>query len=104
MPSIRHWRRKRRRRRESDGGSASSPTRWALWSAPSVVIGYVLAVDLLALAVLAASFIGVDIVAGDWVRFAVLAVGSAIHIEAGREIERLRRSAAEGTPYVNLKG
>lgn len=104
MPSIRHWRRKRRRRRESDGGSAWTPTRWALWSAPSVVVGYVLAVDLLALGVLAASFIGVDIAGGDWVRFAVLAVGSAIHIEAGREIERLRRSAAEGTPYVNLKG
>jgi diguanylate cyclase (GGDEF)-like protein len=68
------------------------------------VIGYVLAVDLLALGVLAVSFIGLNVTAGDWVRFAVLAAGSAIHIEAGREIERLRRSAAEGTPYVNLKG
>ncbi|QNE16648.1 GGDEF domain-containing protein [Kribbella qitaiheensis] len=77
---------------------------WALWSAPSAVIGYVLAIDLLAIGVVAASFVGVDIASGDWIRFGVLAVGSAIHIEAGREIERLRRSAAEGTPYVNLKG
>ncbi|WP_420813995.1 diguanylate cyclase [Kribbella albertanoniae] len=30
-------------------------------------------------------------------------VGSAIHIEAGREIERLRLVAAEGSTYVNLK-
>ncbi|WP_246486333.1 GGDEF domain-containing protein [Kribbella qitaiheensis] len=68
------------------------------------MIGYVLAIDLLAIGVVAASFVGVDIASGDWIRFGVLAVGSAIHIEAGREIERLRRSAAEGTPYVNLKG
>ncbi|MFK4087223.1 diguanylate cyclase [Kribbella sp. NPDC020789] len=40
----------------------------------------------------------------DVVRFAILAVGSAIHIEAARGIERLREVAAEGLPYVNLKG
>ncbi|MGW6279559.1 diguanylate cyclase [Kribbella sp. NPDC055071] len=104
MLSIRHWRPRRRRRRETDTvASALSPRRWALWSAPSTVIGYVIAVDVLALAVLGASFVGVEIAGGDWIRFAVLAVGSAIHIEAGREIERLRWSAAEGATYANLK-
>jgi diguanylate cyclase (GGDEF)-like protein len=68
-----------------------------------VVIGYVLAVDVLALGVLAAALVGIDIAATDWIRFALLAAGSAIHIEAGREIDRLRWRAAEGSTYVNLK-
>jgi diguanylate cyclase (GGDEF)-like protein len=79
------------------------PTRWALWSARRAVVGYVVVVDVLAIAVVAASSIDLEIGARDWVQFAVLAVGSAIHIEAGREIERLRWSAAEGATYVNLK-
>ncbi|GAB3943699.1 diguanylate cyclase [Kribbella albertanoniae] len=104
MSSIRHWRPKRRRRRENDATTAArSPRQWALWSAPSVVVGYVLVVDVLAIAVLAASLTGADTTSGDWIRFAVLAAGSAVHIEAGREIERLRWSAAEGSTYVNLK-
>jgi diguanylate cyclase (GGDEF)-like protein len=41
---------------------------------------------------------------GDWIRLGVLAVGSAIHLEAARDIERLRKVGAEGIPYVNLKG
>ncbi|WP_185447150.1 GGDEF domain-containing protein [Kribbella qitaiheensis] len=67
------------------------------------MVGYVLAVDALAIAVLGGSLVGVDIASGDWIRFAALAAGSAIHIEAGREIDRLRWSAAEGATYVNLK-
>lgn len=104
MSSIRHWRPKCRRRRETDATAASwSPTRWSLWSAPTAVVGYVLAVDVLAIAVLATSLVRLDISSGDWIRFAALAAGSAIHIEAGREIDRLRWSAAEGSTYVNLK-
>ncbi|MFK4084714.1 diguanylate cyclase [Kribbella sp. NPDC020789] len=79
------------------------PNRWALWSAPSVVLGYVLIVDALALAVVGASFIGLDIRSDDWIRLAALVAGSALHVEAGREIERLREVAAEGSAYVNLK-
>jgi len=79
------------------------PARWALWSAPSAVLGYVLVVDALALTVVAASFIGLDVRSDDWIRFAALVVGSALHIEAGREIERLREVVAEGSAYVNLK-
>ncbi len=41
--------------------------------------------------------------ATDLAHFALLAVGSAVHIEAARHIERLREVAAEGVPYVNLK-
>jgi diguanylate cyclase (GGDEF)-like protein len=67
-------------------------------------LGYVLAVDVAALAVVAASARLVPVTSVDLVRFAVLAVGSAVHIEAARGIERLREVAAEGVPYVNLKG
>ncbi|MFC9691068.1 diguanylate cyclase [Kribbella sp. NPDC056951] len=79
------------------------PTRWALWSAPSVVLGYVLIVDALALAVVGVSFIDLDVRSDDWIRFAALVVGSALHVEAGREIERLREVVSEGSTYVNLK-
>ncbi|GAA1677077.1 hypothetical protein GCM10009745_20540 [Kribbella yunnanensis] len=104
MLSIRHWRLRRRHRRDTDVAVSNwLPTRWALWSAPSVVLGYVLAIDALALAVLGASFIGADVHSPDWIRFAVLVAGSAIHIEAGREIERVRLVVAEGSTYVNLK-
>ncbi|MFB6721099.1 diguanylate cyclase [Kribbella sp. NPDC056345] len=70
---------------------------------PSAVLGYVLAVDALALTVVGASFINLDVGAGDWMRFGVLALGSSIHVEAGREIERLRQVVSEGSTYVNLK-
>jgi diguanylate cyclase (GGDEF)-like protein len=83
--------------------SSWAPARWTLWSAPRAVVGYVLAVDLIALAVLAASFRDLSMSEGDWLRFGLLALGSAIQTEAGREIERLRWTAAEGATYANLK-
>ncbi|MFF1822949.1 diguanylate cyclase [Kribbella sp. NPDC058245] len=67
------------------------------------MLGYVLAVDALALAVVGTSFIGLDVRTDDWIRFGALALGSAIHVEAGREIERLRQVVSEGSTYVNLK-
>ncbi|WP_165956419.1 sensor domain-containing diguanylate cyclase [Kribbella antibiotica] len=68
-----------------------------------MVMGYVLAVDALALAVVGASFIGLDVHTYDWMRFAALVIGSALHVEAGREIERIRSVASEGSTYVSLK-
>ncbi|WP_405060152.1 GGDEF domain-containing protein [Kribbella sp. NBC_01505] len=104
MPSIRHWRPRRRRRRETDTDAAKwLPARWALWSAPAVIIGYVLTVDAFAFTVTGVSFLDLDITTGDWIRFGALVAGAAAHIEAGREIERLRWTAAEGATYVNLK-
>lgn len=102
MTSIRHWRLGRRHRRQTD--ASWSPGCWALWSAPPVIVGYVLAVDLFALVILATTARVIDIGSADWIRLAVLAAGSAIHVEAARGIERLREVAAEGVPYVNLKG
>jgi diguanylate cyclase (GGDEF)-like protein len=79
-----------------------SPTRWGLWSQSGRVIAFVLLIDALAvlLAVLATP---VPVHPDDLVRFAVLAVGAVVHLEAARGIERLREVAAEGVAYVNLK-
>lgn len=106
MSSIRHWRFRRRHRRRTDTArpGAWRPSRWGLWSAPTVVVGYVLAVDLSAFVLLIATVRAVDVRVQDWVWLGMLAVGSAIHVEAARGIERLREVAAEGVPYVNLKG
>ncbi|MFI5734084.1 diguanylate cyclase [Kribbella sp. NPDC051587] len=71
---------------------------------PRTVLGYVLAVDLLALAAIAATIELVDVTAGHWRWLAILAVGSAIHIEGSLRIERLRERTTVGPPYVNLKG
>ncbi|NUR97074.1 MAG: GGDEF domain-containing protein [Kribbellaceae bacterium] len=54
--------------------------------------------------VVASTFGLVSVTGSDWIRFAVLLAGSAIHLEAARDIERLRKVGAEGIPYVNLKG
>ena len=78
--------------------------RWSLWAAPTVVIGYVLAVDLAAFATLISTFRLIEIRPDDWLWLGILAAGSAVHVEAARGIERLREIAAEGVPYVNLKG
>ena len=102
--SIRHWDRRRRHRRQKDARRAWVPTRWALWSAPPVVLGYVLAVDVFALVIVGVTARVVDIDSGDWIRFAVLAVLSAVHVEASHGIERIRWHATEGVPYANLKG
>ncbi|WP_165547297.1 sensor domain-containing diguanylate cyclase [Kribbella sindirgiensis] len=100
--SIRHRLARRRLRRRQDVGW--SPARWALWSQPRSVLGYVLAVELITVVVVASTFDLVSVTGGDWIRLLVLAGGSAIHLEAARDIERLRKVGAEGIPYVNLKG
>ncbi|MET9318408.1 GGDEF domain-containing protein [Kribbella sp. NPDC003505] len=100
--SIRHRLAHRRLRRRQD--AAWSPTKWALWSLPRTVLGYVLAVEIITAVVVASTFDLVAITSSDWIRLLVLAAGSAIHIEAARDIERLRKVGAEGIPYTNLKG
>ncbi|MGW5193126.1 diguanylate cyclase [Kribbella sp. NPDC004138] len=100
--SIRHRLAHRRLRRRQD--AAWSPTKWALWSLPRTVLGYVLAVEIITAVVVASTFDLVAVTSGDWIRLLVLAAGSAIHIEAARDIERLRKVGAEGIPYTNLKG
>ncbi|MFF0269005.1 diguanylate cyclase [Kribbella sp. NPDC004536] len=100
--SIRHRLAQRRLRRRND--DAWIPSRWALWKQPRIVLGYVLGVEFLTAIVVVSTFGLVSVTASDWIRFGVLLAGSAIHLEAARDIERLRKVGAEGIPYVNLKG
>ncbi|MPZ66142.1 MAG: diguanylate cyclase [Pseudonocardiaceae bacterium] len=65
-------------------------------------MAFVLLVDALAV-LLAVLAVQTTADAQDFVRFAVLAVGAILHLEAARGIERLREVAAEGVAYVNLK-
>jgi diguanylate cyclase (GGDEF)-like protein len=64
----------------------------------------VLSVDLLTAVVVVASFGLVVVTSSDWILLLVLAAGSAIHLEAARDIERLRKVGTGGAPYTNLKG
>jgi diguanylate cyclase (GGDEF)-like protein len=100
--SIRYRLAQRRLRRRTD--VAWMPTKWALWSQPRSVLGYVLTIDVITVAVVATTFDLVAVTSSDWIRLLVLGAGSAIHLEAARDIERLRKVGAEGIPYVNLKG
>jgi diguanylate cyclase (GGDEF)-like protein len=77
---------------------------WPLWQAPGRVRTYVLAVDVLAVAVAVVIGMRVAVTGTDLVRFAVLAVCAAVHIEATRAIER-KREFLRGvvSPYVDTK-
>ncbi|MEU4392591.1 GGDEF domain-containing protein [Kribbella sp. NPDC023855] len=100
--SIRHRLTQRRLRRRDD--AAWRPARWTLWTLPKSVLGYVLTIDVLTVAVVATTFNLMAVRSDDWIRLLVLAAGSAIHLEAARDIERLRKVGSDGIPYVNLKG
>ncbi|WP_344148739.1 GGDEF domain-containing protein [Kribbella yunnanensis] len=100
--SIRYRLAQRRHRRRAD--ASWMPTKWALWSLPRSVLGYVVAIEVITVAVIAATLDLVAVGSSDWIWLLVLGAGSAIHLEAARDIERLRKVGAEGIPYVNLKG
>jgi len=64
---------------------------------------FVIAVDMLAISVVAGTATLVPIDRTDLLRAAVLAGGAAIYVEATRGVERMRQVVTEGRPYVNLK-
>lgn len=82
--------------------SRLSPGRWGLWSQSSPVVAFVLLVDALAV-LLAVLAVTTPADGQDTARFALLAAGAVLHLEAARGIERLREVAAEGVAYINLK-
>jgi diguanylate cyclase (GGDEF)-like protein len=83
------------------------PRQWKLWSLPPAALGYVIAVDAVALVItglaVRASVIGGPITSAEWTAFAVLAVASTLHLESARGIERRREMAANTSPHTNLK-
>jgi diguanylate cyclase (GGDEF)-like protein len=83
------------------------PRQWKLWSLPPAALGYVLAIDAIALVItglaVRSSVLGGPISRAEWTAFAVLAIASTLHLESARSIERRRELAANTSPHTNLK-
>ncbi|MFC0626411.1 GGDEF domain-containing protein [Kribbella deserti] len=89
------------------GDTSWAPRRWAIWSLPRRALIYVLAVDVLALAVTVLTAWVTWQRAGDewtidWPAFAMLAIASVLHLEFASGIERVRHRK-ESTAYTDLK-
>ena len=89
-------------RRDRRGLVALLPTRWDLWSLRPRALTYVLTVDVLAVAVLAAAFVWRPTDGRDWLVAALLFAGAAVHAEAARHIERIRITRTD-RPFIDLK-
>ena len=76
------------------GLMALRPRRWKLWSERKIVIGYVLAVELVAVGLAAGAIAAVPVALSDLSRFGLLAAGAIVHREAVRRIENQREWVA----------
>ncbi|MEC3982505.1 GGDEF domain-containing protein [Amycolatopsis sp. H20-H5] len=81
--------------------AALSPLRWTLWKQRPTLILYCLLVETVALAVTAATAIGVPTRLRDLVFLAVLACLGVLQAELGRQVERVRRLVSD-TPHINM--
>jgi len=85
------------------------PRQWKLWSLPKAALGYVLAIDVIAVTIttlaVRSTVFGPDagVSHSEWVAFVVLAATSTLHLECARGIERRREMAANTSPHTNLK-
>lgn len=82
--------------------TALRPSRWALWGLRTPALVYVLLVDLAAVAALAVTVAFSPPGPQAWVICGLLFVGSALHAEAARHIERVRISPGD-KPFIDLK-
>jgi len=79
------------------------PRRWAVWTLPCAVLHYVLAIEAAALLVIVSTVSLQPLTPRSFGYFALVALGSVVHLEAARGIERMREIAAEGSPHVHLQ-
>ena len=77
------------------------PSSWTLWTLPTRAIGYILAVDAIALVLTAVEFVLVPVDRSTWFPFALLMVCSVVYTEASRPIEQIREHYAS-TPHIDL--
>ncbi|MFD8499864.1 GGDEF domain-containing protein [Amycolatopsis sp. NPDC059657] len=76
--------------------------RWALWELPGrVVLGYVLAIDVLAVVATGFAFSSSPVGVGNLLPFMVLMTCSLVYTEMSRPIERIRERYA-ATPHIDL--
>lgn len=82
---------------------------WQLRLLPRAAMSYVLAVDTIAVTICALAVVltlagpSSGIQPFEWASFAMLAVAAVLHLESVRGIERRRETAANTSPYTNLK-
>ncbi|HEU0088424.1 MAG TPA: GGDEF domain-containing protein [Pseudonocardiaceae bacterium] len=74
-----------------------------MWTERAPVVGYVLAVELTAVALVLGMTAAMPVRPGDLVRFGLLALGAMVHQEAVRTIEKLRERAIGSGLFTNLK-
>jgi len=99
--SIEHTRQRAQRSAVLTARALAQPRRWRLWTVPRPLIGYLLAVEALAVAVtvIGSAPAAVD---RDDLRVFALVVGLGVAAaELTRHVERLRRRFAD-TPHVNM--
>lgn len=77
--------------------------RWPVWSLRRPAIVTVFVVELFALVVTAATVTRVPIKHADWLVLAVLGIGSILHMELVRGVERIREGTRANTPHMDLK-
>jgi diguanylate cyclase (GGDEF)-like protein len=81
---------------------ALHPCQWRLWDERAIVITYILAVEIAAVALIAGTVAVIPIGSGDVARFGLLAAGALVHREAVRQIESLRERAVSNGVLTNL--
>ncbi|MEU5260960.1 diguanylate cyclase [Amycolatopsis sp. NPDC021455] len=74
-----------------------------MWKLTTPVLGYVLAVDALALLVVVATAALVPITAQSLLWCGLILAGEIVHLEAAQRIERIRELAADGRPHMHLQ-
>jgi diguanylate cyclase (GGDEF)-like protein len=77
------------------------PSSWTLWTLPARAIAYILAVDTIAITVVAIELIRVPVDRSTLLPFALLMVCSVVYTEASRPIEQIREHYAS-TPHIDL--
>ena len=85
------------------GWKRLSPRRWRLWSLSRSALVYVLAVEVGAVATVAATITLAPIEQQDWICFGLLVLASVTHLEAASGLERIRELASEGAPHTHLQ-
>jgi diguanylate cyclase (GGDEF)-like protein len=81
------------------GATRLSPRRWQLWRSSRPVVGLILTVEALAVAVAVASVTTVPVTRTHWLWCGLLLLGSAVHLEAVRGIDRIR-DVGEGSVHL----
>jgi diguanylate cyclase (GGDEF)-like protein len=82
------------------------PRHWKLWSLPAPSLGYVLGVEVVALAITVeavAATLRAGVRPSEWTAFAVVGIAAILHLESARGIERRRQLPPSTSPYANLK-